>query len=308
MNGAKHLPTEQRGDPVMAADAPAAPCPLCHETRTQRIFKRFRFGREWSLTRCSVCGLHFTEPPPTPEDLFVFYGGSYHLGLREAGGTEGAFGEKYRSYIQFIRGQVPPGSSTLDIGCATGLFPKMLQELGYRSEGVEFNADSAKWGQEHFHVSIHQGTLDTLLERGRTFDFISMTDVLEHTVSPPDEVRKVRRLLNRGGHFMVTFPDILSASSRYLRVLSSWARREWIWETCHIPLHTWEFTYPTAVRLFTENGFSLVQFRRSQAFWFEFSKLGLLSLPVNIAALPGLRAFAGSQMELLLRKDSDRER
>src|SRR5216684_6367512 len=206
---------------MMALDTSSAPCPLCKETGTKRIFKRFRFDREWYLTCCSACGLHFTEPIPTPEDLSGFYGGGYHLELREAGGMEAAFSAKYRSYIQFIRRQVPPGSSTLDVGCATGLFPKMLQDLGYLAEGVEFNAASAKWGEAHYGVSIHLGTLDALLEGNRKFDFISMTDVLEHTVSPPAEVCKVHRLLNRGGHFMVTFPDILSASSRYLRVLSA---------------------------------------------------------------------------------------
>lgn len=289
----------------LAYKASVVPCPLCNETSAILILKRIRFNSEWALARCNACSLHFTEPLPTPENLNVFYSGDYHSELRKVGRTEAAFGKKFNAYFHFIRDHVPPGSGTLDVGCATGLFPKMLQDFGYRAEGVELNPDSAKWGQEYYKVPIHQGTIDTLAESGRKFDFVSMTDVLEHTVSPPKDVLKVRRMLNPGGHFMVTFPDILSLSSRYLRLLSICTRREDLWGTCHIPLHTWEFSYATAMRLFTQNGFRLVKFRRCQAYSFEPSLSGLASLPANIAALPGVRLIAGNQMEFLLCKIGD---
>jgi hypothetical protein len=117
-------------------------------------------------------------------------------------------------------------------------------------------------------------------------------------------VHKVHGLLNEGGHFLVTFPDILSPSSRYLRALSKLIGREWAWTTCHIPQHTWEFSYATALRLFRKGGFELVAFRRSQTFSFELSKFGLLCLPANLAALSGVDRYAGNQMEFLLKRVS----
>lgn len=277
-------------------------CPLCRQARTERIFERAAYGSNWGLAHCLNCGLHFTDPVPTMEQIRGFYQGEYHTELFQPGETEQHFQPKYRRYIQFIQSHLPAGGATLDIGCATGLFPKLLRDLGFQAEGVELNAAAAKWGREHFRIPIFEGTLDDLLATGRKFDLISMTDVLEHTMHPPEEVRKVGSMLNPGGHFLVTFPDILSLSSRYLRKLSQAAKREWIWSTCHIPLHTWEFTYPTALRLFTENGFRLVGFQRSEGFRWEASLAGFLSLPSNVAALPGLRRWTGNQMEFLLRK------
>ncbi len=277
-------------------------CPLWQHDQTQRIFERTSGDRTWWLARCSACGLHFTDPHPNADDVRSFYQGDYHSDLRDEGKTEQLFGSKYRRYIDFVRPHLAPGATTLDVGCATGLFPKMLGELGYNAEGIELNPATVRWGRQNYGVSIHEGTLDDLLSPDRRFDLISMTDVLEHTVYPPEEVRKVHELLKPGGHFLVTFPDIQSPSSRYLRLLSVCTRREWMWMTCHIPLHTWEFTYSTAKRLFIENGFELADFRRSQDYSFEFSIVGLLSLPANIPALPGLRRFAGNQMEFLLRK------
>jgi SAM-dependent methyltransferase len=277
-------------------------CPLCGHDRTDRIFKRTWRARTWWLARCASCGLHFTQPPPSASDVRGFYEGDYHSELRDPGAAERLFGPKYRRYVDFVRPHLAPRSTTLDVGCATGLFPKMLREIGYQAEGIELNPLTAAWGRKTYRVPIREGTLDSLLAENGRFDLISMTDVLEHTVCPPHEVRTVHALLKPSGHFLVTFPDIGSLSSRYLRLLSRCLRREWLWDTCHIPQHTWEFTYSTAKRLFAENGFTIAAFQRTQDYSFEFSTGGVLSLPANIPALPLLRHHAGSQMEFLLRK------
>ncbi len=276
-------------------------CPLCGAAGAQRIFSRTAYQREWHLALCFSCGLHFTDPLPSEVEVRSFYEGDYHTELQSPEFMDRAFAPKYRRYLNFVSPHLKADAVTLDVGCATGLFPKMLKDAGYRAEGIELNSASAAWGRENYGVPIHQGTLDDLLLSSRKFDLISMTDVLEHTLSPPAEVRNVHGLLNAGGHFLVTFPDILSPSSRYLRALSQVIGREWAWTTCHIPLHTWEFSYPTALRLFNQGGFELVAFRRSQAFSFERSKFGLLSLPANLPVLPGVSRYAGNQMEFLLK-------
>jgi SAM-dependent methyltransferase len=277
-------------------------CPLCGLLRAHRIFTRTAYQQVWHLARCSSCGLHFTDPAPTESEIRSFYEGDYHTELQNPAFMDQAFAPKYNRYLSMVRPHLSADAATLDVGCATGLFPKMLKDAGFRAEGIELNPASAAWGREHYRVPIHEGMLDDLLLSSRKFDLISMTDVLEHTLSPPAEVRRVHGLLNEGGHFLVTFPDILSPSSRYLRALSRVIGREWAWTTCHIPQHTWEFSYRTALRLFTQGGFELVAFRRSQAFSFELSKVGVLSLPANLAALPGVNRYAGNQMEFLLRQ------
>jgi 2-polyprenyl-3-methyl-5-hydroxy-6-metoxy-1,4-benzoquinol methylase len=282
---------------------PAA-CPLCGFPGTHRIFERTAHDRVWHLAQCSSCGLHFTDPAPTDLEMRSFYEGEYHTELQDPAFMDRAFGPKYRRYLGMVRPHLKTDAATLDVGCATGLFPKMLKDAGYRAEGIELNSASAAWGRENYRVPIHEGLLDELRVSSRKFDLISMTDVLEHTLSPPAEVRMVHSLLNEGGHFLVTFPDILSPSSRYLRALSKSIGREWVWSTCHIPQHTWEFSYSTALRLFTQGGFQLVAFRRSQGFWFEASKFGFLSLPANLFALPGVGRYAGNQMEFLLKRVS----
>lgn len=298
--GSQAMMVENYGD--RNSQPPA--CPLCGLPGAHRIYTRTAFQREWHLARCSSCGLHFTDPLPTEAEARSFYEGDYHTELRNSAFMDRVFAPKYRRYLGMVRPHLSEGAATLDVGCATGMFPKMLKDAGFRAEGIELNAASAAWGRENYRVPIHQGTLDDLLFSSRKFDLISMTDVLEHTLSPPAEARKVHGLLNAGGHFLVTFPDILSPSSRYLRALSRLIGKKWAWTTCHIPHHTWEFSYATALRLFAQSGFELVAFRRSQAFSFERSKFGILSLPANLPAIPGASRYAGNQMEFLLKRVS----
>jgi 2-polyprenyl-3-methyl-5-hydroxy-6-metoxy-1,4-benzoquinol methylase len=310
------LKAKQRGGNRLAGSLPMmvetegdrnshpAACPLCGLANTERIYTRTAYQQVWHLARCSSCGLHFTDPPPTQREMHSFYEGDYHTELQNPAFMDRAFGPKYRRYLNFVSPHLRANAATLDVGCATGLFPKMLKDAGYQAEGIELNTASAAWGRENYRVPIQEGTLEDLLVSSRKFDLISMTDVLEHTLSPPAEVHKVHGLLNEGGHFLVTFPDILSPSSRYLRALSKLIGREWAWTTCHIPQHTWEFSYATALRLFRKGGFELVAFRRSQTFSFELSKFGLLCLPANLAALSGVDRYAGNQMEFLLKRVS----
>jgi SAM-dependent methyltransferase len=277
---------------------------LCKQASASRLkYSREFQGRFWWLASCRSCGLHFTDPPPTKDDVQSFYRGEYHSDLCVDGKDVKNFGPKFKRYIEFMRPYLPAGSTTLDVGCATGLLPKMLQNMGYLAEGIELNPATAQWGRDHYGIPIHQGTIETLYDsiKGR-FDLVSITDVLEHTVDPVADLFTIRTILKEKGYLLVTFPDIRSFSSRYLGFVSRILRRDWLWSTCHIPFHTWEFTYPAAKRLFEENGFALVAFQRSQAFSLEPSMAGIVSLPSNVAAIPGLRKWIGKQMEFILRK------
>lgn len=280
-------------------------CPSCRSTDARRIFDRYFRSRQWWLALCHSCGLHFTDPQPSAEEIREFYSGEYHSTLRSEAITEKEFGPKYRRYCDWIAQFVASGA-TLDVGCSTGLLVKMLKDRGYRAEGIELNPESARWGRQQYGIPIHEGFLDSLPSSEHSYDLISLTDVLEHSVSPPAELRLIQRLLQPGGHLLTTFPDIASPSSRYLRTISQLTRRGYLWRSCHIPLHTWEFTYPTAKRLFEEAGFEIVGFRRSEDAQVSFDPAGLLALPSNLATLPIIRDYWGNQMEFMLRKPEAR--
>lgn len=220
-------------------------------------------GRQWHVAKCHSCKLVFTDPQPNEADIQSFYEEDYHSDLRQPGASEKAFGSKFDGYCEWLLRYVKPGES-LDVGCATGLFVKKLRDRGFQAEGYEANALSAEWGSSHYGVTIHVGFFDPRASRPKRYDLITLCDVLEHTVNPLDYLRAVREVLCPGGHVMVTFPHIWSAESLYYRALSKLLRRDWIWQSCHVPYHTWEFAPNTARRVFEQAGFRVVAFRRKQ--------------------------------------------
>jgi 2-polyprenyl-3-methyl-5-hydroxy-6-metoxy-1,4-benzoquinol methylase len=281
-------------------------CPMCGSPSTEVLYHKEFGGKRWSLGRCRSCGLHFTDPRPSEAFLEECYAGDYHAELRTPGGTERAFGDKYRRYAEWL-GKHLAGGRVLDVGCSTGLLVRMLCDCGCRAEGIELNPRSAEWGRQHYGVTIHNLPLERCPYEPGSFDAVAMTDVLEHTLHPRDFLASVGRLLVPGGLVLVTFPDIASLESRYFRLVSKLFRRPWFWRNCHIPLHTWEFTKQTARACFEGAGFRVIDFRRSQV-----TDLGKLAGVLKLVALPtaalgwGIVASRlGTQMEFILRKEGE---
>ncbi len=263
------------------------------------MFRRAFKGRDWWLAQCR-CGLRFTHPAPGLDDLLEFYSGSYHSELLDGGDRK--FAAKFKTYISMIPPDARRGRS-LDVGCTTGLFPAMLRDAGFDAEGLEVNPAIAAWGRAHYGLSITEGTFEEFVAPDGSFDLITMMDVLEHTIDPLAALKKVNQLLRPGGLAMFSFPDISAPKSRYYKMLARVTGREWLWITCAVPLHVWEFTRATALTAFGRAGFEPVRFARTgQPEERLIGKHGFLSLPALAFDLPAVGAVVGIGMIFLMRK------
>lgn len=284
-------------------------CPNCGSESTERIFRR-NPAQKWYLARCTACDQHFTDPQPTLEEIKGFYTTeTYHHDLHTVEGTEHAFGRKFRDYVNWIAPRIRPGGRTLDVGCSTGLLPFLLKQRGFAAEGLELNRNSAEFGRRAFGLTIKNEPFETAEFEPASFSLVSMTDVLEHAFNPIATLHRVHDMLEDGGYAYITFPDISSLESRYFYVLAKLSGRRWLWQNCHVPLHTFEFTRPTAESIFLRAGFQLAGFRRRHDLLHEKRpwKIALLYLPSRLILLPPLSQLFGTRMEFLIRKQSCHE-
>lgn len=282
----------------------ASACPNCGSSSTVRVFRRDT-TRDWYLARCNSCKQHYTDPHPTLDDIVSFYGDGYHEELLTVEHTRAAFGPKFESYINWIAPKLRAGGRTLDIGCSTGLFPALLKERGFAAEGLELNSTTAKFAREQFGIPVTSQPFETAEYSPSSFSLVSMTDVLEHSLSPIATLERVNSILEPGGHALITFPDIGSVESQYFHTMARLTGRDWLWGNCHVPLHTWEFTRPTAEALFRKTGFRLAMFRRSHVVLEEKrgALLGMLYLPSRMLSMPPLSRLFGTQLEFLIQKN-----
>lgn len=281
----------------------AEKCPMCEAIKLRVLREVIRGGNVWKLALCNVCGLHFTSPTPTLQELDSFYAGDYHSSLRTEGATEASFGSKFERYADALGRHMSSGR-VVDIGCSTGLLVRILRDRGFQSEGIELNSKNAEWGRSHYNIQINTMPLEQRGYAPESLDAILMTDVLEHMQHPRDYLRMAAQFIKPGGLVLVTFPDIHSIESRYQYALSKLLGRDWLWEKCHVPLHVWEFTKKTAEACFASAGFRLIEFRRHQPRDVDRAHLAvkLLNLPLRPIQWPvGSRLF-GTQMEFIIAK------
>lgn len=116
---------------------------------------------------------------------------------------------------------VPPPASLLDVGCGNGGFLLAAKNAGYEALGID----------------ISQGAIDIVRRRGgeaicvdflthdfgRTFDVISMWDVVEHLQDPYLFFQRARELLNPGGILIVKTPGVGGQALSLTKVRPQWA-------------------------------------------------------------------------------------
>lgn len=110
---------------------------------------------------------------------------------------------EYRFVFQHLTHACP--RSVLDVGTGMTALPHLMRSCGYLVTAID--NIRAYWPSgmtnRHYHV-IDDDIVHTKLTM--TFDFITCISVLEHIPDHREAMRSMMKLLNPGGHLVVTFP------------------------------------------------------------------------------------------------------
>ena len=252
----------------------SATCLFCQRAATTVVAR----GRDYEydtcpdyfdLVQCQGCSLMFIQPRPAAAAMEVIYPSNYYAYNEEAG--ENRFVKFFRDRVELVkvrryRQLVAKDDATIvDIGCGDGRLLEILRRFGpspWSFAGVELG-DGAAQRAAAKGFEVRHGDFESLDIHGwqERFDLALMHHVIEHTREPRATVRKVARLLRRGGIFSVETPEIRGWDFSLFR-----AR---YWGGYHIPRHFFLFNVETLSRLLREEGFEIVSARSilSPAFW-----------------------------------------
>lgn len=110
------------------------------------------------------------------------------------------------SHVQILRA-IPPGSRVLDLGCSQGLLARPLREKGVRTTGVDVRPrEQVSLDLDGYHRHDLEEPLE--LPEGRVFDFVVISDVIEHVVNRQQLLRTVRRHLKPEGRLLISTPNV----------------------------------------------------------------------------------------------------
>jgi len=200
---------------------------------------------EWHLKKCPnpKCGLVWLDPMPLEEDIHKAYQNYYtHQSRNYIPNTlphrayhlvkEGYLAYKYgyhtelasackkllgmliylhpgrRSALDFSVMYLPaqPNRHLLDMGCGSGQTLKLLRDLGWYVEGVDFDAAAVKRAKAK-GLQVCVGTLEAQKYPDNYFNVITMSHLIEHVHNPMQLLRECNRILRSGGSLVVVTPN-----------------------------------------------------------------------------------------------------
>lgn len=194
-------------------------CPVCggsHHAGPEVGILRYR--------RCDACRLVFMDPIPAQHWYDERYAAAYWEGQakREDRSEETArrLRKEHLRAVTYLRAArragLPATGSVLEIGCgAGGAVATLAHGLGWEATGVEPDLASRELARA-IGVSVDGSTIGDLIDRGRTFDLILLSHVLEHVVDGDRFLADVLRLLSPDGTLLIEVPNGMTNESLHL--------------------------------------------------------------------------------------------
>jgi SAM-dependent methyltransferase len=200
------------------------------------------------LVRCRRCGLEYVSPRPRGGAIVEAYSqGDDPAYVSQVQARERTFA----AAVARIESLHPRRGRLLDVGTAAGAFLAAARARGWEVEGCEPNRWMAEWGSRHYGLSIRPGDLFAQDFAPRSFDVVTLWDVIEHTPDPSRVLARVAELIQPGGLLVVNYPDRGSWLARALG-------RKWPFLSS---VHLFYFTRNTMARLLERYGFEVVEMR-----------------------------------------------
>jgi len=154
----------------------------------------------------------------------------------------------------------------LDVGAGGGIFLNLLNKLGYEGHGIEPSHALCRKAYEKYSISLRQGVLREKLPNDKTFDLITLWEVIEHFSSPNHEIKKISSHLDPLGKILIATPNVQSLSARILGP-RWWSYRE---------MHLHYFSPNSLETLMRRFGFFKVyesRFQKTFPIWYFLSKV-----------------------------------
>jgi 2-polyprenyl-3-methyl-5-hydroxy-6-metoxy-1,4-benzoquinol methylase len=244
--------------------SPLDRCPLC-QSRRIGLFKKgsvepeairavdfkitdSHYGSRWTFHSCRDCGFVFANPVPDAETISRFY--SVLVDEEYSQEDEGR-GRNFAVILKRLGRFVPPGSSLLDVGAASGIFLNLARRAGYAVTGIEPSASLASDAERLYGLKLFRGTAEQFAADEK-FAAVTLLDVLEHVTDPGAFLGAVERFLAPGGMLVIVTPDVGSFAARVL------GGRWWHYRVAHVNF----FNRRSLERLLEQHGFEVLLSKR----------------------------------------------
>lgn len=185
-------------------------CPICATQEAKLLF----FTRGMHIVTCPSCQLTYSQEVLTKEaDRSMYEHSNFMDQYREIKCNElyAQLERRKADYIMtVVRGLAARKSSMLDIGSSNGQIMSSAIRQGWAAHGIEVNAELVEESLKNGSNAVHGYFPDDMPCDWRSFDLITMLDVLEHVEKPLEFLEYVSGYISVGGLVVVQVPNFNS--------------------------------------------------------------------------------------------------
>lgn len=196
---------------------------------------------------CNDCRYEFfVHEGPEAVNLLYENDSDYTDDLSVSGNYQDLLQWQHLIALKYIHAFNKENLSILDVGCFNGFFVKKLGDMGYDACGIDFNNKAIEYGAVRYGLGkvIAVKDINELAQENKTYDIITLFDVIEHVEHPQALLLSLKGLLRKGGMLILSAPN---------------NRMFWRPALDYPPHHLSRF-YPATIRTFlSRSGFKTVQ-------------------------------------------------
>lgn len=189
-----------------------SPCPVCGCSDATLVASLDRRFKRLPTSSCDRCGLLFTNPLPTDEELSVYYEKFYRLDYHWASSVP--LPRHVQKAIRFAETRaenlsdfIQSGGRTLDVGCGRGELVGLMLQRGHDAHGVEPGETYGSYAKQQFGDRIQTTTWQKANFRQK-FDLVTCFHVLEHLREPLPALQQIADWLHPDGFAYIEVPDL----------------------------------------------------------------------------------------------------
>ena len=149
----------------------------------------------------------------------------------------------------------PAPGRLLDVGCGHGFTPAYLLRQGWQVDAIDFSSFGVRAHNPDLLPSFTEGNVYELLaariDRGETYDFVSLANVLEHVREPLALLDRLKALGDERTLFQIMVPNDCSPLQRELIARGLMGDELWFFPPDHINY----FDFSSLRRVLEDRGF-----------------------------------------------------
>lgn len=191
-------------------------CPLCRSKNFRKVYPQ-HYPR---LVACRKCQLIYTNPRIKTGHLHKLYTKTYFknqnssvFGYDNYLADEARIRQTARRRLQKIMTYKKSGR-LLDLGCAVGFFLDEARKENWQVNGVEISQFASEYARKKLKLPVITADLLRASFPMKSFDVITLWDVIEHVSQPEKLLKKVHSWLKNDGLLVFSTPDVGSLPAR----------------------------------------------------------------------------------------------